>query len=145
MNQRMVDYYLRLAKETASLSRAVKLRVGAIIVTADDAIVYGWNGMPAKSKTYLWDNVCEYEIADGSLKTFDEVLHAEANALSKLAKSTLSGRSASIFCTHSPCINCAKMIYQAGITSMYYLEDYRCDSGVVFLQRCGVNISKVDI
>lgn len=134
----MVDYYLRLAEETAQLSRARKLQVGAIIVTADDAILYGWNGTPTS-----WDNSCEQELEDGSLKTFDYVLHAEANAISKLAKSTLSGRGATLFLTHSPCIHCAKSVFQAGIESVYYLEEYRSRDGVLFLQQCGVNVQKI--
>lgn len=142
MNKRMVDYYLRLAEETARLSRAVKLQVGAIIVTQDDALLYGWNGTPS-GRNGGWDNNCEMALEDGSLKTYDYVLHAEQNAISKLAKSTLSGRDATLFLTHSPCINCAKSVYQSGITSVYYLEDYRCDDGVLFLRNCGVNIQKV--
>jgi len=135
---RLVNYYLDLAKRTAELSRAKKLKVGAIIVTADDALVYGWNGTPTG-----WDNTCEEVLTDGSLKTFDYVLHAEMNAISKLAKSTLSGRGASLFLTHSPCIHCAKSVFQAGIEHIYYLEDYRSHDGVVFLQQCGVNVRKI--
>ena len=138
MNTRMVDYYLDLARRTAQLSRAEKLKVGCVIVTTDDAMLYGWNGTPSG-----WDNVCEYELADGSLKTFDHVLHSEMNALSKLAKSTLSGRGASLFLTHSPCIHCAKAVYQSGIENVYYLEEYRSRDGVVFLQQCGVSVQKV--
>jgi len=139
MKPRMIDYYMDLAETTAQLSRAVKLKVGAVIVTTDDAILYGWNGQPAG-----WDNQCEFVLDDGSLKTYDSVLHAESNCLMKLAKSTLSGRGASLFQTHSPCIHCAKMIYQAGIVQVYYRDDYRCDEGVEFLKRCGVNIQKVE-
>lgn len=135
----MIEYYLDLATRTAKLSRAEKLKVGCVIVTTDDAILYGWNGTPSG-----WDNCCEYELEDGSLKTFDYVLHAESNCLAKLAKSTLSGRGASLFLTHSPCIQCAKMVYQAGIENVYYLEDYRCDSGVHFLRQCGVNVQQIE-
>lgn len=139
MKTRMTDYYMSLAWRTAELSRAVKLKVGCVLVTPDDAMLMGFNGTPAG-----WDNNCEYELADGSLKTYDYVLHAEANAISKLAKSTLSGKGASLYLTHSPCIHCAKIIYQAGITNVYYAEEYRSRDGVVFLQQCGVNILQVD-
>jgi len=140
MKSRMIDYYMSLADTTAQLSRAVKLKVGAVIVTTDDAILYGWNGQPAG-----WDNQCEFLLEDGSLKTHDSVLHAESNALMKLAKSTLSGRGASLFQTHSPCIHCAKLIYQAGIVQVYYRYDYRCDDGVEFLKKCGVEVKKVEL
>lgn len=139
MKTRMVEYYLDLAKRTSLLSRAEKLKVGCVIVTTDDAILYGWNGTPTG-----WDNVCEEVLEDGSLKTFDYVLHSEMNALSKLAKSTLSGRGASLFLTHSPCIHCAKAVYQSGIENVYYLEEYRSRDGVLFLQRCGVNVQRID-
>lgn len=135
----MVEYYLDLARRTAELSRAEKLKVGCVIVTTDDAILYGWNGTPTG-----WDNVCEFTQEDGSLKTFDYVLHAEMNCLSKLAKSTLSGKGASLFLTHSPCLNCAKAVYQSGIENIYYAEDYRSDDGVIFLRQCGINIQKVE-
>jgi dCMP deaminase len=82
---------------------------------------------------------------DGSLKTYDSVLHAESNSCAKLAKSTLSGKGASLFVTHSPCIHCAKLVYQAGITHVFYLEDYRSTDGVLFLQQCGVNIQKISL
>lgn len=163
MKQRMIEYYMDLARRTAELSRAEKLKVGAVIVTVDDAVLYGWNGTIAG-----FDNVCEKRVYLTSLdkagytldeqqllwpfedehgryylKTFVEVLHAESNALMKLAKSTLSGRGAHLFQTHSPCIDCAKMIYQAGIVSVHYHDDYRSDVGSDFLRRCGVDVLKV--
>ena len=141
MNQRMIEFYLDLAKRTAQLSRAKKLQVGCVLVTTEDALLYGWNGMPAAGRGG-WLNQCEYELEDGSLKTYDHVLHAESNALMKLAKSTLSGIGSSLFCTHSPCIHCAKLIYQAGIVSVHYIEDYRCDHGVEFLKQCEVEVIK---
>lgn len=164
-----------LAHRTAELSRAVKLKVGCVLVTTDDCIVYGWNGTPTG-----WDNVCEYkdwdlsrdmtgkffpndeypyyeysDIADSDgtfpiigryrLMTKPEVLHSEMNALSKLAKSTLSGAGASLYLTHSPCIHCAKAVYQAGIKNVYYAEEYRSRAGIEFLHRCGINIQKVEV
>lgn len=139
MKSRMIDYYMSLADTTAKLSRAEKLKVGAVIVTTDDAILYGWNGQPAG-----WDNQCEFVLEDGSLETYPSVLHAEMNCLSKLAKSTLSGRGASLFLTHSPCINCAKAVYQSGIIQVYYRHDYRCTEGVQFLKWCGTEVLKIE-
>jgi dCMP deaminase len=98
-----------------------------------------------------WDNNCEYEvlIEEGEdyateLKTRPEVLHAESNAIAKLAKSNDSGLGADIFITHAPCIECAKLIYQSGINGVYYGENYRDDSGIEFLKKSGVNIEKLD-
>jgi dCMP deaminase len=102
-----------------------------------------------------WDNNCEEEIVvavvDGvpqreikELKTRPEVLHAESNAIAKLAKSNDSGLGADIFITHAPCIECAKLIYQSGISSVYYGENYRDDSGIEFLKKSGVKIEQLD-
>jgi deoxycytidylate deaminase len=79
-----------------------------------------------------------------ALKTKPEVLHAESNAIAKLAKSNDSGNGADIFITHAPCIECAKLIYQSGINGVYYSENYRDDSGIEFLKKSGVNIEKLD-
>lgn len=78
------------------------------------------------------------------LKTRPEVLHAESNALSKLARTHESGDGAAMFVTHAPCMNCAKMIYQAGIKEVYYSEDYRDPSGVDFLRQCDITVEKLD-
>jgi dCMP deaminase len=126
------------------------LHVGAIVVKDDRIISIGYNGMPAG-----WDNNCEEEIVvavvDGvpqreikELKTRPEVLHAESNAIAKLAKSNDSGLGADIFITHAPCIECAKLIYQSGISSVYYGENYRDDSGIEFLKKSGVKIEQLD-
>jgi dCMP deaminase len=71
------------------------------------------------------------------------VLHAETNAIAKLAKSTESGDGASMFITHSPCLDCAKLIYQSGIKSVYYRNTYRSDDGIKFLEKCNVNVEKI--
>lgn len=136
------------AKRVAQLSYARRLQVGAVIVKNDCVISYGYNGTPAG-----WDNNCEDEIPISplsdeldntfTLKTKPEVLHAEMNALMKLAKSNGSGNEASLFVTHAPCLECAKGIYQAGISEIYYGEDYRSDDGLYFLNKCGVKIQKV--
>jgi dCMP deaminase len=94
-----------------------------------------------------WDNDCEVTVwkSDGSreLKTKPEVLHAETNAISKLAKSSESGAGATIFITHAPCLDCAKLIYQSGINSVFYRSAYRSDDGVQFLKQSGVNVSQI--
>jgi dCMP deaminase len=142
MKQKYIDLYMDWAKRAAKLSHARRLHVGAVVVKDDTVISYGYNGMPAG-----WDNNCEDElwnVHDGSssLKTKPEVLHAESNAIAKLAKSTNSGAGADIFITHSPCIECAKLIYQSGIRRVYYNEEYRDDIGIQFLNKSGVETVK---
>jgi dCMP deaminase len=161
MKQKYIDLYMDWAKRAAKLSHARRLHVGAVIVKDDTVISYGYNGMPAG-----WDNNCEDTIfihnisaasdetmlEDGfsktevgnwvKLKTKPEVLHAESNSIAKLAKSTNSGAGADIFVTHSPCIDCAKLIYQSGIRRVYYNEEYRDDTGIQFLNKSGVETIK---
>ena len=133
LKKKFVDAYMDTAKRFAELSHCKRLKVGAIVVKDDRIISIGYNGMPSG-----WDNCCE---ENGHTK--DEVLHAEANALTKLAKSTESGDGAALFCTHSPCIDCAKLIAQSGITDVYYAEKYRSNDGLVFLTKSGLLIHNV--
>lgn len=134
---------MKVAETFAELSSARRLHVGAIIVKEDRIISIGYNGMPSG-----WDNNCEdekYE-EDGfhiTLKTKPEVLHAETNAIAKLAKSTESGLGATLFVTHSPCLDCAKLVFQSGINSVYYRNSYRNDDGLQFLEKAGVTINKI--
>lgn len=131
-----------VAGRFAQLSHAKRLQVGAIIVKDDRIISIGYNGMPSQ-----WDNDCEEPVfqQDGSveLKTRPEVLHAESNAIAKLARSPESGEGASIFVTHQPCMECAKLIYQSGIREVYYSQPYRLDDGLKFLLRSGIKVEKV--
>ena len=111
-----------VAERFAQLSHAQRAKVGAIIVKDDRIISIGYNGMPSG-----WDNVCEHDIHHHELGTTTsvtkaEVLHAETNAIAKLAQSSESGKDAILFCTHLPCMECAKLIYQSGITEVYYLS-----------------------
>lgn len=129
--------HMKAAHLYADLSTARRLKVGALVVKDDRIISIGYNGMPAG-----WDNNCEYEV-DNELKTKPEVLHAEMNSLMKLARSNESGLNASMFITHSPCIDCAKGIYQAGIKEVYYANEYRDTAGIDFLQKCGVLVEKI--
>ena len=161
MKQKFIDLYMDWAKRCAELSHARRLHVGAVIVKDDSVISYGYNGMPAG-----WDNDCENTVfvldeevmgtdmislgytqtENGNwvkLKTKPEVLHAESNAIAKLAKSSNSGVGSSIFVTHSPCMECAKLIAQSGISSVYYNENYRDDAGIRFLEKSGVEVTKV--
>jgi dCMP deaminase len=97
-----------------------------------------------------WDNTCENFVGfdnggEERLNTKPEVLHAEMNALMKLAKSTESGDGSSIFITHSPCLECAKGIYQAGIKEVYYSINYRNTDGIDFLEKCNIKIEKLDV
>lgn len=131
------------AARVSQLSHARRLHVGAVIVKDDTVISYGYNGMPAG-----WDNNCEDEISypdseSITLKTKPEVLHAESNAIAKLARGANSGLGADIFVTHAPCLECSKLIYQSGIGRVYYHTPYRDDSGVKFLARSGVKVHQV--
>lgn len=142
MKQKFIDAYMDTAHRFALLSTAEKLKVGAIIVKDDRIISIGYNGMP-----HGWTNVCEDVIADGcgiSLKTKDEVIHAEANAIAKLAKGTESGVGSTLFLTHSPCIQCAKQIYTAGIQEVFYKEEYRDCAGIKFLEKCNIKVTKYE-
>lgn len=146
MKQKFVDLYMDWAHRCAQLSHARRLQVGAVIVKDDTVISYGYNGMPAG-----WDNNCELEIYEENgddepevvLKTRPEVLHAESNAIAKLAKSSNSGLGADLFVTHSPCIECAKLIYQSGVARVYYGHHYRDDAGISFLRASGINVEQV--
>jgi dCMP deaminase len=139
VKQKFIDAYMDVAERFAQLSSAVRLQVGAIVVKDDRIISIGYNGMPAG-----WDNCCEDELHQPvgrvNLVTKPEVLHAESNAIAKLARSPESGEGATIFVTHAPCMDCAKLIYQSGVATVYYKNDYRSTQGVEFLLRSGVEV-----
>jgi len=142
MKQKLLDAYMKTAETFAECSTAIRLHVGAIVVKEDRIISIGYNGMPSG-----WDNNCEelvYRIAEEPvLKTKPEVLHAETNAIAKLAKSNESGLGASMFITHAPCLDCAKLVYQSGINTVYYRNSYRDEIGIQFLEKAGVKIEKI--
>ena len=141
MKQKFIEAFMNAAEVFAALSSARRLHVGAIIVKDNRIISIGYNGMPSG-----WDNNCEDIVVDGissQLKTKPEVLHAETNAIAKLAKSTESGDGASMFITHAPCLDCAKLIYQSGIKSVYYRNTYRNTDGVNFLNKCNIEVKNV--
>ncbi len=134
---------MKTAETFAELSHARRLHVGAIIVKDDRIISIGYNGMPSG-----WDNNCEDTIQHSddtiTLKSKPEVLHAETNAIAKLAKSNESGDGAVLFVTHAPCLDCAKLVYQSGLNSVFYRNSYRDDSGILFLKKAGVTVEKLD-
>ena len=132
-----------VAERFAKLSSAKRLQVGAIVVKDDRIISIGYNGMPAG-----WDNTCEDVVEiheDGGIitKTKPEVIHAEANAIAKLAKGNESGDGSTMFLTHAPCIDCAKQVYTAGIKKVYYRNSYRDTQGVDFLEKCQVEVIRI--
>jgi dCMP deaminase len=142
MKQKFIDYFMDVADRTSQLSHAIRLQVGAIIVKDDRIISIGYNGMPSG-----WNNNCEYEFVHSQTKipelvTRKEVLHAETNAIAKLAKSNESGVGATLFITHAPCLDCAKLIYQSGINNVLYRNTYRSDDGIDFLNKSGVNVTQ---
>ena len=145
MKEKHIQAYMKTAETFAECSTARRLHVGAIIVKDDRIISIGYNGMPAG-----WDNNCEDEIRwpNGDVKfltTKPEVLHAEANALAKVARSSESSEGATMFITHSPCFACAKLIYQSGIHKVYFGQHYRETDGVDFLQKCNIDVEQVDV
>lgn len=148
MKQKWVDAYMDTAERFAQLSSAVRLKVGTVIVKDHRIVSIGYNGTPAG-----WDNVCEDvigEVRDGGgnvvdrlTKTKPEVIHSEMNSLLKLARDGESGKNATMFVTHAPCIECAKGIYGAGISHVYYRDVYRSDAGIIFLEKCGIAVTKL--
>lgn len=132
--KRMDDFYMRVALSCLEMSRAERLKVGAIVVKNENIVSFSWNGTPAG-----WDNVCE----DENGKTKPEVSHAEENALTKLAGSHESGKDAHIYITHSPCLSCAKLIYNTGISKVYYRHEYRSKDGLDFLTKCGIEVKQI--
>ena len=139
MKEKLVKAYMRTAETFAELSHAQRLHVGAIVVKDDRIISIGYNGMPAG-----WDNNCENALKDGTLKTKPEVLHAETNAIAKLARSNESGLDSDLFVTHAPCLDCAKLIYQAGIRRVWFGAAYRDDAGIHFLKNSGVEVTQIE-
>src|SRR5690554_5214331 len=130
--QRKYDIaYLRMALEWSKLSYCKRKQVGALIVKDKMIISDGYNGTPTG-----FENVCEDE--EGYTKWY--VLHAEANAILKVASTTQACQGATLYITMSPCKECSKLIHQAGITRVVYLDGYKDDSGIKFLKKAGVSI-----
>ena len=172
MKHKMKLAHMKTAYNYAACSSAVRLQVGAIIVKDDAIISIGYNGQPSgwdnvcEEREYMtsdaggWLDPEEIDdqwpfVDDGTgeysgtrryrLKTKATVLHAESNAISKLAKLNGGGKNSAIFVTHCPCLTCAKTIYQAGITEVYYAESYRDTLGHDFLVQCGLTVEQVSV
>jgi len=127
--------YLRIAKEWGKLSHCKRKRVGAIIVKDRMIISDGYNGTPTG-----FENYCEDD--EGYTKWY--VLHAEANAILKVASSTQSCKGATLYITLSPCKECSKLIHQAGIVRVVYHNAYKDDSGLQFLKKAGVELEYIE-
>lgn len=148
MKANMRQAHLDVAQRYSQLSKARRLKVGAVVVKDDRIISIGYNGTPPG-----WDNNCEDEtgfvtdddgnVVDRLLKTKPEVLHAEENAIGKLARSHESGDGAAMFLTHAPCAQCAKLILVSGIRQVFYRDTYRDDSGVQFLIKGGIDVQQL--
>ena len=135
MKPQLIKAYMDIAERFAEVSECQRLKVGAIIVKNGSILAHGWNGTPSGFRT----NVCELE--DGTTSPF--VLHAEQNVLVKMAKSTESIEGAELFCTHSPCPECSKLLAQSGVKKVYYKHAYRITEGLDVLDQLGVSTQKV--
>ena len=134
---------MKVAQVYAELSTAKRLQVGCVIVKDNTIIGIGYNGMPSG-----WDNICEtvkFKDFTGTvlMKSKPEVLHAETNAIAKVSRSSNSTDNADLFVTHAPCLECAKLIYQSGIKSVFYRDTYRSEEGIKFLQKCNVEVKQI--
>lgn len=129
--------YMQIAYQTAKLSYAERRKVGCIIVKDEQIVSFGYNGTP-----HNFDNSCEIKEGE-ALITKPEVLHAESNAITKLAKSTLTSTGADLYTTTMPCYGCSKLIIQSGIKRVFYSEDYRDRSGIDLLKKAGIEVHEV--
>ena len=172
MKPKIIRAHMQVAETYAKLSTARRLQVGAIMVKDDRIISIGYNGMPAgwdnncedinwigdaggwlspEEIEEQWPHTGIYMDKDGEeyasrykLVTKPEVLHAEANAIAKVARSAESAEGSTLFITHAPCIECAKLIYQSGIDKVYYRQYYRSNAGINFLKQAGVTINQLE-
>jgi dCMP deaminase len=155
---KFANAHMKAAEVYSQLSSAIRLQVGCVVVKDNTIIGIGYNGMPSgwtndcENKVFAnaWsvDNeVWEYQEEDSghpyNLKTKPEVLHAETNALAKIARSTNSSDGASMFITHAPCLDCAKLVYQSGIKFVYYRNSYKNTDGIDFLNKCNVGVTMI--
>lgn len=137
MKGKFIDLYMRIAETVAETSSAKKLKVGAVCVKDHRILSIGYNGTPPD-----YDNNCEHETENG-LITRPEVIHAEQNAIFKMARDGQPALGATMFITHAPCMECAKAIKTCGIQTVYYRNAYRSTEGLMFLHDLGVDIYKV--
>ena len=169
LSQKFIDYYMRMADINAGMSSALRLKVGTVVVRDHKILATGWNGTPSgwdndcenvewcSAGGWLspeeieegWPYEGTYLDANGNemqgryrLKTKPITIHSEANAILKIARSTETSEGATLFCTHAPCLDCSKLIYQSGINRVYYREAYRETSGIEFLTASGVVVEQ---
>lgn len=136
VKQHLLDArYLRMARIWAENSYCIRRQVGALVVKDQMIISDGYNGTPSG-----FENKCE----DDTNVTYPYVLHAEANAITKLARSSNNSDGSTLYVTASPCIECAKLIIQAGIKRVVYGEKYRLEDGIDLLRRAGVEVEFLD-
>ena len=153
--------YMQIAYQTAKLSYASRRKVGCISVKDEQIVSFGYNGTPhgfanecEEIQTRLVDNPDHQEILEGKGYTCEdgccsktvtkkEVLHAESNAITKLAKSTMTSNDATLYTTTAPCYGCSKLIIQAGIKKVFYSESYRDMTGVDLLRKAGIQVEEV--
>jgi dCMP deaminase len=135
--RRYDELYMDIALRFAAMSHAVRKKVGCVIVLDNNILSFGFNGMPAGM-----DNCCENEV-DGKLVTKGEVSHAEENAIAKLAKSNTSSVGATAYVTLEPCMHCAKLLYNAGITRVVIKEPYLSHEGTIYLTKLHVDMVQI--
>lgn len=128
-------FYMGVAHEIATASRAKVRRVGAVLVRDNNILSFGYNGTPKG-----FSNMCELDTG----MTKPEVLHAESNAISKCAQSTQSSTNSTLYVTTAPCFECAKLIIQSGIIRVIYDDDYRNEDGIKLLAEAGIAIEKIN-
>lgn len=159
LKQKFIDFYFNVAEQTAKLSHAVRLKVGAVVVKDNNILSFGYNGMPAgmpndcEDVEYVDEDGQDYDEMVSKGYTFGavsdvagysrrvtkpEVIHAEANAIAKLARQNGSGQDATMFITHAPCVECAKLIVQSGIKTVYWKSQYRDRTGLELLNNAGI-------
>lgn len=131
MSQADHQTYIEYARMAALRSRATRLKVGAVLVDPNRIMVMGYNGTPSG-----WDNCCE----DENDVTKPEVIHAELNAIFKFVQAGISTIGSTLYLTHSPCMACSQIIHLSGISSVVYLIPYRCDAGLEFLRKAGIEV-----
>jgi dCMP deaminase len=132
--EKKLNLYLDIALRIAEESYCERLQVGAVIVKDGNIISFGYNGTPTGML-----NKCEEDNV-----TLSYVMHAESNAITKACKSPISTEGATMYLTHSCCVECAKMIIQSGIKRVYYMQDYRDDAGIKLLKNCDIDVSRVN-
>ena len=140
MNQRQMRAYMRVASVLSELSYCTRLKVGCVIVKGNNTIAIGYNGTPSGE-----DNCCEEWVEDGDIgsgwKTKPNVIHAEDNALRKLKVWEAAG--SSVFVTVAPCIDCAKKLVSANVKDVFFMDTYRCDSGLLYLRQNDINVERI--